>query len=214
MKKYLALLLLSGIIVAGCTTTTSTNTNSSDKKSDDKAMEENSTKQDDSMMEDSKDDTMEEVKDSKTSDVQFSNYENKATGYSIDIPDNWYWRHFHKSEIGDANPNVIDYLFISPNKSIEGIQTESPAEIVVEVSSHELDAFKDDILPETAVDIVGQAGLLVKGVLSTEMYSNYQKIEYRFSKDDKSYRILYLAPDGFDNNEAIFEQIVKSLKFN
>lgn len=208
MKKYLALLLLSGIIVAGCTTTNSTNTNSSDKKKDDTVAE------DDSMMNDSKDEVMEEIKDSKTSDVKFNNYENKATGYSIDIPDNWYWRHFHQSEIGEANPNVIDYVFISPNKSIEGIQTESPAEIVVEVSSHELDAFKDDILPETAVDIVGQAGLLVKGVLSTEMYSNYQKIEYRFSRDDKSYRILYLAPDGFDNNEEIFEQIVKSLKFN
>jgi len=205
MKKHILFLLALSVFIAGCTTATNS-TNSTVADSDAEKESEMEKKTDD--------EKMEEVKDSKTSEVEFNNYENRAIGYSINIPANWYYRHYYKTEIGDLNPTVEDYLFVSPTKSITGIQTESPAEVVLEISSRDINDFKDSLDSEEVVTIAGVEGILAKGKINNETFSDYQKIEYRFVKNGKTYRLSYIAPSGLSNNEELFRVMVDSLRFN
>lgn len=159
------------------------------------------------------DNQAEGLTDGKPADsVSFNEYNNPAVGYMINIPTNWYWQHFHKAAIG-ADSTVDDYLLISPTHVIAGLATESPAEIIVEVSSRAMSDFSQAGEQETAVTVAGQSGVKVSTIVNNEVFDNFQKIEYRFTRNGQTYRLVYLANDGLDNNEAVFEQIVASLKF-
>ncbi len=196
MTKYaLGLLIALSLVLTGCTSTAPTSTT-------DQGLNTATTT-----------DQKPAIKDGKPLvGITFSAYQNPAIGYTVNIPATWHWRHFHKGELG-ADAMVDDYLMISPTHSIDNLGTESPAEIIIEVSKRPLSDFVNTSLTEISVTIGGQDGVLAKGIINNEVFSNFQQIEYRFSKDNKTYRLVYLADSGLTNNEAVFEEIIKSFQF-
>ena len=212
IKYIIGLMMVCSLVITGCTPTIddgAINVDDADstaaQKNDDETAEKDSTTEVEA----------DEAADGKeVSEVNYNNYKNPAVGYSIDIPSNWYWRHYHKAEIILSNPNVDDYLLISPTHNITGFQTESPAEIIVEVSGQDLSDFNDASLAQSVVSVAGQSATKFSGVINNEVFSDYQKIEYQFVRDGKTFRIIYLAAAGLENNETVFEAMVKSFSFS
>jgi len=139
--------------------------------------------------------------------ISFNLYTNPAIQYSIQIPANWYWRHFFRTEIS-ANAQADDYLMISPTYDIGDFSGEDQAEIIVAVSSNNLLDTVDETLSKTNATVAGQIGSRLTGIINGK-----QKIEYQFVKNGKTYRLIYLANSGMTNNEAVFEAMVKSFTF-
>lgn len=215
MKQYIIFaIIISAFLVSGCAPKTSTtnanditnkNTNA-DIASD--LMNDSANKSDDEAMDDSKMDDHSEP----MTDVSYQDYENKAIGYMIKIPNKWYWRHYHKAEIGDTNPNVDDYLFISKTHSIESFATELPAEITIEVSDRALSDFNDGVsgLSRSVTNVGGVDAVRYQGVINDLMLEKMKKIEYQFTHNDRTFRIIYMNATGDSDLESVFTSIVES----
>jgi hypothetical protein len=150
-----------------------------------------------------------EGKEDISSAVRFLDYENRAVGYKIKIPTTWYWQHFIKSQIGDAYPEVDNYLFISPSKPVVSVSSGLNSEMAFEVSSKNLEEVKDESLAEVSGTVAGQSAVKLYGEVDGK-----RKIQYLFTKDGKTFQFSYLAPVDMTANERIFEEIVKSFSFN
>jgi len=145
--------------------------------------------------------------------VKFVAYTNKAQGYSILRPDNWYWRHYIANEIKDMNPMVVDY-FITDSNPLPGLGSEYLGKIVIEVSQLDLSQYAKPVSGLVRSDsFVGQ--VVAKRFAGERVNQSGEKqkvVEYQFSYKEKSYRLILNSGASMDD-QAIFEQVVSSFKF-
>ncbi len=143
-------------------------------------------------------------------DVTFSPYENKAIGYTINIPDNWYWQHFMKHQISAAGGNELidDYLIVDKN-ALLGLGSEFLGQIVVEKSTMSLANLAKDKTSYNKKDITVAGMPATRFELETE---DSKMIEYHLDKDGQTFRLMYVSSD-LPANEKIFELMVKSFSF-
>lgn len=210
MKKTLLLLIIFPLLIgAGCTSQNvqneeNTNTNEAMEQNNEPA-EDNKVAEDDSIIVDNSNVVVVDI-----DDLSFSQYENKAIGYTIQIPDKWYWQHFMKNELTSAgvNDQIDDYLIVDKNPLV-GFGSEYLGQIVVEKSTMNLDNLAKDKTDydKKTVTIAGQSAVRFES-----KGDNDKIIEYHFEKDKQSFRLIYTA-GAMPQNENIFEAMVKSFSF-
>ncbi len=137
-------------------------------------------------------------------------YENKAVGYTLMRPRTWQWRHLIKSQI-QATDTTNDDLFITDPVKLGTVGSDSLGQIVLAVSSKSLTDYQDTVKDLTATDakVAGIDGKRYDGLRADQ-----RVIEYQFTRDSKTYRLTYLGKQNDEVTEAMFEDVVKSLKFN
>jgi hypothetical protein len=145
----------------------------------------------------------------KTTDYEYVLYENKAIGYSIMRPDGWYWQHFMKSDLEAAGSNeLIDDYVVLDKSGITGLDSEYLGQIVIEKSRMSLEDLAKDKKEYASkeVTIDGQEAMRY------ELETDKKLIEYHFVKDGATFRLYYISNDN-QENEVVFEKIVKSFSF-
>lgn len=142
-------------------------------------------------------------------DQEFITYTNKTVGYTISRPDQWYWQHLTRAEIGEKNPLVHDY-FIADRNPLLPLGSEYLGEIVIEVSKGDIADFADSVSGFSKEDreIGGKSAVRYEG-----MRGEQKIIEYHFTKGSFTFRIIYARVDSTEEEEKIFETIVTSLTF-
>lgn len=145
--------------------------------------------------------------------VKFVSYLNKAQGYSISRPANWYWRHYIANEIKNINPAALDY-FITDSKPLPGLGSEYLGKIVIEVSARPLSDYQAGVVgfAVTAKQVGGEAAKRYAGKRVNSAGEETAVVEYQFVRQGKTYRIILTGASGAD--QAIFEQIIGSFKFD
>src|SRR3989344_3487666 len=118
--------------------------------------------------------------------VKFVAYENRAQWYSVLRPDNWYWRHYIKNEIGGSNKGVVDY-FITDSKPLLGLGSEYLGQIVIEVSERPLADYADAVggLTKSEVTVGGESASRYEGTRQNAGGAGQAVVEYQFSKAGK-----------------------------
>ena len=146
--------------------------------------------------------------------TKFVAYANRAQGYTILRPDNWYWRHYISSEIGDRNPTVVDYFMTDP-EPLPGLGSEHLGQIVIEVSARPLSDYAAAVadLAHTEATVAGQPTSRYQGRRSNKVGESELVVEYHFSYHDKTIRLRLTAPVAAGSAEDIFETVVASFKF-
>lgn len=145
--------------------------------------------------------------------VKFVSYTNRAQGYTILRPANWYWRHYIANEIKNMNSEVVDYFITDPNP-LPGLGSEYLGKIVIEVSKRPLSDYQDSVAGlEMSEQIVG--GMSAKKYTGERISQSSEKtavVEYQFAKGDSTWRLILIRSDEID--EKIFDQVVSSLRFD
>ncbi len=146
--------------------------------------------------------------------LSFVTYTNRAVGYTILRPNNWYWRHYIANEIGSINPSVVDY-FITDSKPLPSLGSEYLGQIVIEVSERELADYAEAVAGlEKSVGMVGSiTAQRYEGEKTNQSENKVKVVEYQFSYNKKTFRIIYTAEPSSDNEKDIFDQVVSSFKF-
>jgi len=151
-------------------------------------------------------------------DINYDLYENKATSYQVLIPEKWYWQHFMKNDLTNAGVNkaIDDYLIIDKNPLI-GFGSEYLGRIVIEKSNLSLADLEKDMsdYTSTKTNIAGQVATRFELQTGENDYlPNTKLIQYHFTKDGQTFRIMYQMSDSDEQNEAIFERVANSFTFN
>lgn len=146
-------------------------------------------------------------------DQKFILYTNQAVGYSVLRPDNWYWRHYIANEIGSASAD--DYFITDPNP-LPGLGSEHLGQIVIEVSKRPLTDFADGVqsLTKRSVTVAGIAATRYDGTRTTEQAGEQKVIEYQFTNQARSYRLIYVNAVASQDQEDIFEQVVAGFSWS
>ena len=196
MKLRIVLMVVgAAVLLTGCQTvtpadTTNTNTNNGD------------------VMTDKPTATTTPVDDGSIAMVKdYITYTNRAIGYSIDVPENWHWRHFIKSDI-DLALNVDDYLVLDPGPIVD-VKDAQHAQILVEISKRALTDFADSVkdltpLPATIAGTLANRyeGLTVDNKVITSIVS----------VNGSTYRILYAKAVSTAADEAVLQHVLDSIK--
>jgi hypothetical protein len=141
-------------------------------------------------------------------------YENKAVGYNILRPKDWYWQHFIKADLAAAGNNeLIDDYLVLDQTPIIGLRSEYLGRIVIEQSRMDLETLKNNMSEYTAqeVNINGQAAMRFE--LQTDenhYFPNTKRIEYHLAKDGETLRLIYHMADSDQLNEDMFATLVNS----
>lgn len=140
-------------------------------------------------------------------DVNFVAYENKAQGYSILRPNNWYWRHYIDNEISEAD--VIDYFITDPD-SLKGLGSDYLGNIVVQVSSKSLADLTSSLagLTQQSKQVGGQEATRYEGTSDIGQTT----VVYLFGVNNKTFSFTY--KDDSEKYLPVFENLVSSFKFN
>ncbi len=196
MRKIFAGAVLSLLLLTGCTANTNINTNT-------QTIPDNAT---------STDSIPVTIEDSLLPVTTI--FENKAAGYSIQRPANWYWRHMIRSEIGNASPDVNDYFFTDPVK-LGGLGSEFLGQFVVEVSKRAMTDYTAELgdLTKSTVTVGGETAERYAGVRSPEGAEQQRVIFYLFVRGGQTYRIFYVNRPNNEVNESLFEKMVASFAF-
>lgn len=211
MKKFLFILIAIPLLMgAGCT---SKNTN--DETDNNSAVESSS---DNDIEADN--DKMENKQDEETSktEIKYNLYENKAMGYTILIPEKWYWQHFMKNEIDSEK--IDDYLAVDKD-GITPLGSERIAKILVEKSSMGLDDLTEgmDGYSKTQKTVAGVSAARYEKQFGedNEMYPNSKIVQYHLEKNGQTYRLIFnsegTVKEDIAEYETIFEEMVKSFSF-
>ena len=131
----------------------------------------------------------------------FTEYDNKAVGYTIDRPDNWYWQHFHKAALNETHPDVTDILALD-RKPLPEIADIYDAKIVLEVANRNLES-----------EISGLS--VVQDSSSGTRYEGKRNgkdvIEYHTTLGNSVARFIYSAEQKNDTEVAVFDHMIESL---
>ncbi len=143
-------------------------------------------------------------------EVQYSEYQNKALGYRLKYPSNWYWRHYIKSQLGDFLPDIQD-LFIANPTPLAGLNAEILGQLVVAVSDKNLEELAIGLsdLTKTETQVANQPARRYEGLRP----GNLKTIEYHFKNGDKFYRIIYNKVDGGTVDEEVMVELIKDFGF-
>ncbi|MFH1866640.1 MAG: hypothetical protein ABIJ81_00965 [Patescibacteria group bacterium] len=146
--------------------------------------------------------------------VTYVFYTNKAIGYTIERPDQWYWRHYTRGEIGDSNPLVDDYFIADPNP-LPKLGSEYLGQMVIEASSRPLSDFADSVrgLSTSQIIVASLSAIRYAGFRTNQLVENQKVIEYHFTKGSRTFRIIYNKQDSSEEAEQIFEHLVESFSF-
>jgi len=141
-------------------------------------------------------------------DINYTSYENKAMGYTVLIPEKWYWQHFMKNELTTAGTNeLIDDYLIMDKVPLLGLGSEYLGKIVIEKSKLNL-AKVEALMNEyntRELTINGQnAKRFELQTDESNYFPNTKMIEYHLEKNDTTYRLIYHMFNSDEQNEAIF----------
>lgn len=221
-KKMLTLLIVNIFILTGCTgsndVTVSIDSDIDRFLNKSTEVSNENINADITEIEEDKDDKEEEedVKEKQLAEAESTvkqglvEYINKALGYKIQRPDNWYWRHWIREQIGDRHPEVNDY-FITDPAPLPGLDADILGRIVIEVSGKKLEDLKKE------VEEFREENVKVGGV-DAHRYENANDkevkiIEYHFIKDNNTYQIIYSQKNSTKSDIEVFETIIKSFSF-
>lgn len=146
--------------------------------------------------------------------LSFVTYTNRAVGYTILRPDNWYWRHYIADEIGGINPSVVDY-FITDSKPLPSLGSEYLGQIVIEVSERDLGDYSEAVAGlKKSPSLVGNLPAeRYEGEKTNQSGEKMKVVEYQFRYNQRTFRLVYMGDPSSDNEKAIFDQVVSSFKF-
>ncbi|PIS05096.1 MAG: hypothetical protein COT81_02930 [Candidatus Buchananbacteria bacterium CG10_big_fil_rev_8_21_14_0_10_42_9] len=228
----LYIILLAGVLVmAGCTqpqptnTNQNTNTNSSviegdvmdghDDEGDKTDIDDGPSASETMDDEDNGDQAGEndkEADDSGENETQV--YTNKAIGYSLNHPVNWYWQHFLAGTTENGVNLDSDYFIADPNPLV-GFGSEYLGRYVIQVSSRPLSDFADAVndLTKSSSKVDGIDAARYEGTRTNMVVENQTVVEYQFMRNGQSFRVIYSMLDSDPEQEAMFESFVKSISF-
>lgn len=177
-----------------------------DKKLDDEVLEE---KEESNEPEETTDDTKEEenINEEESNEPvvkniegqTFSSYTNKAIGYTIDRPDNWYWQHLFAPEF-ENELEVIDILAINRSPLPDEIAYMYTTSIVI------------DVVKKTPPTPDGNKTSLMIAEKQTKRYEANTSITYLIEVGNgNTIRLIYTTSEANEKEKAIFENIVASL---
>ncbi len=149
-----------------------------------------------------------------STDFNYVIYTNRAAGYNILRPANWYWRHYIANEIKKYNPQVVDY-FITDPQPLPGLDSEYLGQIVIEISERPLVDYQGAVsgLFKTEAVVANQSAYRFAGERVGMSGEKKYLIEYQLEYNNKTYRLVCKAKTANDSAVEIFEHMVKSLKF-
>lgn len=147
--------------------------------------------------------------------LSFVTYTNRAVGYTILRPNNWYWRHYIASEINHLNPSVVDY-FITDDKPLSGLGSGYLGQIVIEVSTRELSDYAAEVSNFSSREtiVAGVPAVRYEGEKLNQNGELMRVVEYHFRYNDRTFRIIYNNSTKNNNEQTVFEQVVSSFKFS
>ncbi len=188
------------------------NTNSSDT-----AMEDD---KDDAMMEDDKDDAMmEDDKDDADQkiNIEWSSFENRSVAYQIRHPQNWYWRHYIEPEI--SSDTVFDYFIVDP-VTPPSFASNPLGAIVVAASTEDVENVITDTKAELARIVEGETiieGITaprIQGVIREGEMEGVTVVMYIFNRRGVTYTFTMKKQGPTEHEMEIFEEMVRSFRFN
>lgn len=157
-------------------------------------------------------------------DLTYNSYTNKAMGYSINIPDKWYWQHFMKSDItavGGDN-QAIDYLAVDKD-GITPLGSEHIGKIMIIASSLSPEDIaknmesQDYSKTETTIDGLSTTKYEKHFGADNQMYPNSEVIKYVLEKNGQTYILSFNSETTDQKNipayESVFDTMVKSFSF-
>lgn len=128
----------------------------------------------------------------------FTAYSNRAMGYDIQRPDNWYWQHEFSPEI-ENELEVIDILAINRSPLAENTQDLYESSIILDVIK------KSPPTPKGSV-----SSLTITGK-NTKRYESPSSIVYLLEVGNgNTIRFIYTFEEADEKERAIFENIVAS----
>lgn len=158
----------------------------------------------DSMKEDDDDAMMESGDDVVVIGEQtYETYENKAIGYTINRPTNWWWEHFHQARLNETHPDVTD-IFAASLSPLPTLSDIYDAKIVIEVSSTDGSPYVEKFTSKN-VAIDGRNATRHEGVREGN-----QVVEYQLTVGTATIRFIYSATEIDEKELSVFEEIVKS----
>ncbi len=193
MKKLYLIPLLSLLVLTACNQTVDTNTNANINTNTNTPPVETAT-----------------TTPSVTTKDTLVPYENKAVGYTLMRPRTWQWRHLIKSQI-QATDTTNDDLFITDPVKLGAVGSDNLGQIVLAVSSKSLSDYQDTVKDLTAADTKVAE---IDGKRYDGMRNDQRVIEYQFTRNGKTFRFTYMGKQNDEVTESMFEDVVKSLKFN
>jgi len=231
MMKYIVLLSAASIVLVSCKPPADSyfNTDKDDdlieridddvmidedddamEENDDDSVEEGEQKDDDGATEDTEDKSDKAMEDVVKGDVNFVAYENKAVGYTIQRPNNWYWDHLIKNQISASDPNVDDY-FRADRNPLPGLGTEYLGRIVIAVMQTKIADIRQGLsdLSSSSTEVDGIAAMKYDGVRGEQTW-----IEYNFEKGERTFRIFFSMNGASKTDTAAFQKVAESFKFN
>ncbi|PJE75883.1 hypothetical protein COV04_02985 [Candidatus Uhrbacteria bacterium CG10_big_fil_rev_8_21_14_0_10_48_11] len=142
--------------------------------------------------------------------LAFESYTNRSVGYTIDRPSLWYWEHDNKNDIDGTHPNVDDYL-IMDTAPLAGLNADPLGLVAIEVSDLPLSAFATDVagLQKEDATVGGVSAARYSGSVNGE-----QRVEYQFTRNQKTFRLIYRDATNAGRGADAFAHIVTSFSFN
>lgn len=209
MKKTFIMLVLPLMLLAGCTTTTEEGSEEQNNEENEVVQEEQNQEQvenneeiENNMEEDV---TEEEVPE----EIATILYENKAIGYTISMPQNWYWRHYTKPEIKAAGGSEsVDDYFIMGKEKLPALSEDYIGPIVIEKLGLSLDELKGQMenYSSQETEVAGKSAMKFEG-----QKDGKDVVIYVLDMDNMTIRFIYESKSEL--HKKAFDIMVESFDF-
>ena len=212
MRKVFAFIVTLSIALVGCTpvVTTTINTNQGTQPAPQQAT---GAEESDRQVSPQVDAAAGGQSAGQASVTAWKSFDNRALGYTVKFPANWYWRHFIKQEI-DREGVIDDYFAADPNQNIN-LGSEYVGRYVIEVSTRGVEELLSDFraarsnITQRTRQIAGTSANFLEGVAT----DGQKQLVYVFSKNGKTYRILFTMQASTAADEEQFAAFVESIEF-